>query len=451
MINLNHCGMWSLAGVRSPLNRCAVIGLCLLSVGALSIGQLRADEWPQWRGAQRDGVWRETGIVDSLPKGTLPRRWSTPIGSGYSGPTVADGTVYVMDRLAEPKQVERIHALAWETGEIRWTFTYDCEYHDVGYVAGPRSSVTVDGKRLYALGTMGHLHCLDTAGQVIWKKDLLAEYKFEMPIWGIAASPLVYGDLVIVQIGAPDNACLVAFDKVSGKEVWRALPDRASYSSPIIVRQANQDVLVCWTGDSVAGLDPRTGKVHWQQEFKPTRMVIGIATPAWNENRIFVSSFYDGSLLLQLDPNSLTARPVWRRLGPDEKNTESLHSIISTPVLRGANVYGVDSHGELRCLDAATGDRIWEDTTAVPTARWATIHFVTQGDRDWLFNDRGDLIIAQLRPDGYHELSRAHLIDPTTDQLNRRDGVCWSHPAYAYRHIFARNDREIVCASLASE
>lgn len=111
MINLNHCGMWSLAGVRSPLNRCAVIGLCLLSVGALSIGQLRADEWPQWRGAQRDGVWRETGIVDSLPKGTLPRRWSTPIGSGYSGPTVADGTVYVMDRLAEPKQVERIHAL----------------------------------------------------------------------------------------------------------------------------------------------------------------------------------------------------------------------------------------------------------------------------------------------------------------------------------------------------
>jgi hypothetical protein len=125
--------------------------------------------------------------------------------------------------------------------------------------------------------------------------------------------------------------------------------------------------------------------------------------------------------------------------------------MISTPYMEGDYVYGVDSYGELRCLDAQTGDRIWEDRTAVPTARWATIHMVRNGDRMWMFNERGELIIATLSPAGFHEISRAKLIDPTTPQLGQRGGVCWSHPAYAYKHVFARNDQELVCADLSGD
>jgi hypothetical protein len=125
--------------------------------------------------------------------------------------------------------------------------------------------------------------------------------------------------------------------------------------------------------------------------------------------------------------------------------------MISTPYMQGDYVYGVDSYGELRCLDGRTGDRIWEDRTATPRARWSNIHMVRNGERMWMFNERGELIIATLSPRGFHEISRAKLIEPTTGQLRQRGGVCWSHPAYANRHVIARNDRELVCANLAAE
>ena len=125
--------------------------------------------------------------------------------------------------------------------------------------------------------------------------------------------------------------------------------------------------------------------------------------------------------------------------------------MISTPVLDGDFIYGVDSYGQMRCLEAATGKRVWEDLTAVPKARWSTIHFVRNGPRYWLFNERGELIIGKLSPQGFTEISRTKLIEPTTDQLRRRGGVCWAHPAFAYRHVFARSDKQLVCASLIAK
>jgi outer membrane protein assembly factor BamB len=140
---------------------------------------------------------------------------------------------------------------------------------------------------------------------------------------------------------------------------------------------------------------------------------------------------------------------AWKLVGTSERNTDALHSIISTPVFDGGHIYGVDSYGELRCLDAKDGERLWEDKTATPEARWSTIHFVKNGDRYFLFNERGDLLIGKLSPQGFQEISRAKLLAPTTDQLRQRGGVCWSHPAFANKCVFARNDKELVCASLA--
>jgi outer membrane protein assembly factor BamB len=297
---------------------------------------------------------------------------------------------------------------------------------------------------------MGHIFCFNAkTGEVLWKRDLYTEYNIRMPMWGISASPLIEGDLLILQIGGKDNACIIGLNKTSGKEVWRALSDKASYSAPIVIDQAGKRVLVCLTGERVAGLNPTSGDLYWSHPFGKKKSVISVATPVFYKNYLFVTSFFDGALLLKVDPEKLSVSEVWRRKGENEKNTDALHCMISTPLLKDDLIYGVDSYGEMRCLDLLTGDRIWESLDAVPKARWSTIHFVQNGEITWMFNERGELIISKLSREGFEEISRAKLIDPTKGQLKSRGGVCWTHPAFADKHIYIRNDKELICADLS--
>lgn len=200
----------------------------------------RADDWPQWRGPKRDGVWREAGVLERFSSPRLKPVWHAEISGGYCGPTVAEGRVLLADRVTSPEQLERVHAFDEATGRKLWTFSYQCRYKGVGYEAGPRASVSLDEGRAYALGTMGHLHCLDAAtGKVLWEKKPGKDYDVQVPGWGVSSAPLVDGDLVIVQLGATGGACVVALDKRTGEECWRALDDRASYSAPIIIPQTS--------------------------------------------------------------------------------------------------------------------------------------------------------------------------------------------------------------------
>lgn len=425
---------------------------CCCFLPLLLASATRADDWPQWRGPQRDGVWRESGVVRQFDSEKLPVKWRAPLASGYSGPTVAAGRVFVMDRLVEPMQQERIHCVDAETGQPLWSHAYQCPYVNISYDCGPRCSVTVDGARAYALGAMGNLHCLDAAeGKVLWHRDLNREYEIRMPIWGIAASPLVEGDLLVVQIGGRNNACLVALDKLSGNERWRSLPDECSYSPPIVIEQAGRRVLVCWTGDNVVGLEPQTGKPLWSVPSPPIQDVAFIATPALEPPYLFVSSFYNGSLMLRLDGQRAAAEKAWE----SSRNIqlpyvpESLHALMTTPYIKQGHIYAADNEGQLVCLRADSGQRCWETQQAVPKARFASLHMVQHGEDTWILNERGELIIAQLTPEGYQERSRAFLIEPTTDQFRSRGGVVWAHPAFANRAVYARNDKELVCASLS--
>ncbi|MCF7973003.1 MAG: PQQ-like beta-propeller repeat protein [Phycisphaerae bacterium] len=411
---------------------------------------VRADDWPQWRGPHRDGTWREQGLIETFANAQPPAKWRVPVGTGYNGPTVAKGRVYVMDRLTDPSETERILCLDAQTGQTLWDHAYACPYRNIQYKAGPRASVTIDEDRAFSVGAMANMICLNAiSGDLIWERDLKLDYQPKVPIWGFSASPLIYRSLVIVQVGGRDNACLVALDKATGKEVWRQLDSLASYSSPIIMTQANQDVLVCWTGEFLVGLNPNTGDIHWQLSLPPDKMVINIAAPVLDGNNLFLSGFYDGSTLVKINPDQLSAHIKWKRIGQSEVNTDALHCCISTPIIEGDTIYGVDSYGQLRCLSVKNGDRIWESQEAVPKARWANIHMVRQADRFWFFTERGDLIICRLTPQGYEEISRARIIEPTTAQLDQRGGVCWSHPAFANRCVFARNDRELVCIDLS--
>jgi len=434
------------------LNRRRFLNVGCASIGAtaaLKASSAIADDWPQWRGPTRSGVWQEAGVATHLPPGQLPIRWSVSIGSGYSGPVVSNGRVLVTDK---QETSERVLCFSESDGKLLWNHEYPCRY-TISYPAGPRASITVDENVAFALGAMGDLHAIDTStGNVVWHRDLNADYKIAMPIWGISASPLVYQDIVVAHIGGADGASVLGLDRDSGKERWRALDDRAQYSAPILIRQANQDVMVLWTGDSIVGLDPSTGKMHWQIPFRPSKMPIGVSTPVVEGDQLFITSFYDGSVMIRVPSESLTAEKLWHVRGKDEKNTEALQSIIATPIFRNGYIYGVDSYGQLRCLDAKDGRRVWEDTTATPQERWSTIHFVQHGDDTWMLNELGELIIAKLTPDGFKEVSRSKLIEPTLPQLSRRKGrgVCWSHPAFANRHVFARSDEQLLSADCSA-
>jgi outer membrane protein assembly factor BamB len=261
--------------------------------------------------------------------------------------------------------------------------------------------VLIDDGRAYSLGGAGHLYCFAAKdGTVLWKCDMQEKYEIRMPNWGIAAAPLIEQNVIMAQIGGKD-ACVVALDKRTGQERWRALGDDASYSAPIVIDQAGQRVLVVWTAERIVGLDPMSGAVHWAHDFMWEKWPIGIATPVVHNDLLLVSDVHKGSLLLRLVAESMDVEQVWHRRAEDVADGAALHCLMSTPQIRDGHVYGADGGGVLRCLDLKTGRQLWEDRTAVPEDRWATIHLVQNGDRTWLFNERGQLIIGRLAPDGW--------------------------------------------------
>ena len=431
------------------MSKLRLIKLILVLSGGFVFFSSASQDWPDWRGSNRDGVWKETGIVKKFKSNTIPIKWSIPCGPGYSGPTVAVGKVYLTDRIVKPEESERVLCIDASEGKIIWTYTYSCLYGSMNYPNGPRASVVVSNGKAYSLGTMGHLLCLDAStGSILWKHDLNQEYQIRMPVWGIASTPLIFENKIIIQIGGSKGATVLALDKNTGKELWRSMDEEISYSAPILVQQAGKPVVVVWTAENLNGLDPKTGKVYWKIPFR-LGMEMGIATPVLYKGYLFVSSFYSGSLLVKLSKETTTAEKIWLRAGESELKTDALHCVINTPLIKDGFIYGVDSYGELRCLRLETGDRLWEDLSAVKKDRWANIHFVQHEQQTWMFNEHGELLITELSPNGLTIISRANLIEPTAGQLNRRGtGVTWSHPAFANRHVFARNDNRLICAYL---
>ncbi|MFV1965787.1 MAG: PQQ-binding-like beta-propeller repeat protein [Pirellulaceae bacterium] len=425
----------------------------------------QADDWPQWRGPNRDGVWRETGVVQRLPE-QLTFRWKTPIGGGFAGPAVVGDRVYVADRAVADKESvpesrwnvtdpvngsERILCLDGDTGKILWKHEYKRVY-TISYPIGPRATPTVAHGKVYSVGAMGDLVCLDAdRGAVIWSKNYPSDFGTQINPWGMASAPLVDGQQLIILAGGENGACVLALDKDTGDEIWRSLDAvDPGYSSPILIEAGGTRQLIVWNPLGLYSLDPASGKVNWHQPFA-TKMGHSVATPVYNarHGRLFVSSFFDGPLMMQLSADSPTAEFLWKGSSQSElaRNTDKLHALMCTPSIVGDRIYGVCSYGQLRCLDAGTGRRIWETLEATGEGRWWTAFLVQHQGRFFIFNEQGELIIARLSSEGYEEISRAPLIAPT-HKVGRRM-VVWSHPAFANRRVYARNDREIVCADLA--
>jgi outer membrane protein assembly factor BamB len=428
------------------------LALCVVTV------TLAADDWPEFRGEGRLGVWRETGILERFPEGGLEARWRTPLHHGFSGPSVADGRIFVTDfeRGRGLEGIERLLALDENTGEILWEISWDANYAGVSWDEGPRATPTVDGDRVYAVGASGIMTAarVDT-GEVLWRTRFQEDWDAEIPQWGFSSAPIVDGDRVITLVGGNPDAKVVAFDRHSGDEVWRALSSVEAgpgVAQPTIIEAGGVRQLIIWHPLAVTALDPATGEVYWEQPFKVDYNMT-VATPVRRGNDLFLTTFYNGPMMLGLDNDRPAAELVWRGSSNSEILTDGLHGVIGTPVIDGDYIYGFGSYGQLRCLVAATGERVWETQDATSErARWATAFIVQHEDRVFINNDRGDLIIARLTPEGYEEIDRTPLIAPTSRPGNRREltSVNWSHPAYANRHIIARNDEEIISASLAA-
>jgi outer membrane protein assembly factor BamB len=418
-----------------------------------------AEDWPEWRGAGRLGVWTETGILDRFPESGLSVDWRVPIHRGFSGPAVSAGRVYLMDfnSTSHQKGIERALCLDEKTGKILWTRESDADYIGLmeTYASGPRATPTVDRDRVYVLGAKGMLQCLNArTGELIWKKDYVKDYGTQVPTWGVASAPLIDGERLICLVGGEKGAKVVAFDKMTGKEIWRALDSdsETGYCQPIVFKFGNSRQLIIWHPQAVVSLDPVTGKLNWEQPFR-ANMGLSIATPVVAGPLLLVSSFYNGSLMLNLDDREPRADVLWKGKSASEIDTDGLHSLVSTPAVVGDYVYGICSYGQMRCLNARTGERVWESLEATgEKARWSSGFLVRNGDRFFITNDHGDLIIARLSPQGYREISRTKLIKPTSNPGNRRQmgAVNWSHPAYANRHVIARNDEEVIRVSLAA-
>ncbi|MEO2019426.1 MAG: PQQ-binding-like beta-propeller repeat protein [Fuerstiella sp.] len=414
-----------------------------------------ADDWPQWGGPQRDIVWRESGIVDTLPTdGLLPRAWSTPVGEGYSGPSVANGKVYLTDRILADRN-ERILCFDAQSGTQLWQHEYPARY-TVSYPAGPRATPVVDDGRVFTIGAVGHLFCMDAdTGDQIWKADFQADYGTELPNWGMAAAPLVDGQRLITLVGGRDGALIVAFDKATGKEIWRSLDDRrVGYCPPVILEFGGRRQLIVWHPAAISSLDPETGSVIWEVPWT-IRSGLCVSMPRQVDNRLFFTAFYNGPMMLQVDANN--AEIVWQGNSDSERDTDGLHSIIPTPWVDQDNIFGVCSYGQLRGLNTRTGERLWETLEATGSDRWWNAFLIphqpagqaqSARDRFFIHNEQGDLIIAELTADGYNELSRARLVEPTR-KVQRRMTI-WSHPAFAMKSVFARNDKELVRVNLAA-
>ncbi|MEX2287953.1 MAG: PQQ-binding-like beta-propeller repeat protein [Planctomycetaceae bacterium] len=437
------------------------IRLLVLLVFASGIVQpASADDWPQWLGPKRDSVWREDGIVSEFPADGLKVKWRAPVELGYSGPAVVDGRVYVHDYAQHTGEVsnspggrdalegrERILCLSAESGKELWKHEYERQYK-LSYPRGPRCTPTVDSGKVYTLGAEGDLVCLDALkGTVVWKMLLTDEYKVATPVWGFTGHPLVDGDLLYCLVGG-EGSVAVAFDKNTGKEVWRALTaSEPGYCPPTMIEHAGQKQLLVWHPEALNSLNPLTGEVYWSVELKPS-YGMSVTAPRKLGRQLYASGHGKVAALLELDDEKPAAKVVWRATPKS-----AVYSTNSTPFLADGMIYGCDGDlGALMGARLSDGERLWQ--TYAPTAggdrrvSHGTAFLVKHDDRFFLFSETGDLILAKLSREGYDEISRFHVLEPTNEAFGRN--VVWSHPAFAARCLFARNDKEAVCVDLAA-
>jgi outer membrane protein assembly factor BamB len=380
--------------------------------------------WTDYRGPGRDGRYGERPILASWPATGLTPLWRQPSGAGYASFTAAHGRAFTIEQRGSE---EVVAAYDVHTGRELWTHRWSALFRESMGGDGPRATPTWFDGRVYALGAMGELRCLDDAtGRLVWRTNILEDNGADNLIWGMAGAPLVVGDAVIVAPGGPNGRSVAAYNRRTGAPLWATQNERAGYSSPMLVRLAGRDQVLLFTGVGLLSVTPDRGDRLWFHPWR-TNADINAAQPlVIDETHVFISSGYDvGGALLEIVPdgNGLGVREVWRN--------NRMKNRFAGSVLHNGFIYGLDE-SIMACLDAATGELKWKG------GRYGYGQLVLAGDRIIVLTERGELVLLAANPDRHEELASFSAIE----------GKTWNNPAIVDGILLVRNVREMAAFDL---
>jgi outer membrane protein assembly factor BamB len=403
----------------------AIPALALLTAFlALPIAAPAAD-WPQYRGPRLDGTSSETGLARQWPADGPETLWRHDLGDGYSGMAVVDGRLYTMYGSGGDEMLVCLDAA---TGREIWRLRTDDNRAD-GQGGGPRATPTVHGSTVYAVGAQGKLYAVEAvSGEKVWWTDLVQAFGAGVPTWGVAASPIVVGELLLLDVGGRSGYSIVAFDSTTGTVVWHAESDKAGYSTPLPVTVDGIRQALFFTATQLVSVSPADGRTFWRQPWE-TSYDVNAAMPVFlPPDRVFISSSYDrGALVLTMrrDGDGVAISEAWR--SRDMKNH------FNSSVYLDGHLYGFDD-GTLKCLDAATGEERWAQRG------FAKGSLLAADGHLLVLSERGVLALVEATPSAYVERARAQVLD----------GKTWTMPTLSDGVLYVRDQQEIKALKIAA-
>ena len=405
------------------------IGLFLVSSLAFGLkpgcaADQDSTDWAQWLGPNRNGVSDETGLLRSWPDAGPGVLWRIRGGEGFSGISISQGLAYTMYGRGDDEFVVCLNA---STGDEVWRFRSDSNLFEPQGGNGPRSTPAVDGDRVFVLSANGKLYGLNArTGAKLWEHDFVKRFGSRRPRWGFCSSPLVEGDLVMIEAGGTRGNSLLAFDKANGRLVWSSQRDKPGYSSPVAITAGGVRQVLFFTAGGLVSVSPKDGRPFWRYAWS-TSYDVNAATPIFiPPDKVFISSGYGtGAAVLQIKEAGAGIRvaQVW-------KNREMKNHFPSS-VLNGNYLYGFDN-AILKCIDARTGEAVWRHRGfGKGTAIFADGHLIVLGEQ-------GNLGLVEATPSGIHVKAEARAMN----------GRCWTVPALAGGRLYVRNEKEIACLDL---
>ncbi|MFQ5630375.1 MAG: PQQ-binding-like beta-propeller repeat protein [bacterium] len=380
----------------------------------------KSDDWPQWRGPNRNGISAEKGILKNWPANGPKVLWRIASGDGYSGMSVANGKLYT----------------AWGDGNWSYLYCFDAAtgkqlwQHKLGtnpYIdrgRGPRSTPQVDHNLVFAADGYGKLHAVNaTTGELVWRHDLAREYGCRIPTWGYSSSPMVFGNMLIIQVGGQRDHAFIAFEKKSGDMIWHSQTDEPAYSSPIVATIHGTRQIIFFSANGLHAVSPQNGILFWKYRWT-TSYDANVANPIFiAPDKIYISSSYGtGAAVVQINERAgrFTAETVWK--------SRVMKNHFNSAVLIDGYIYGFDD-GTLKCIEAESGREMWK------TRGFQKGQLIFADGCFIVLGERGQLALIEATPNSYREKTNAQMLR----------GKCWTMPTLANGKLYIRNQREMLC------
>jgi len=399
---------------------CLTLAACLASPAPGG-----AADWPQYRGPRLDGTSGETGLARVWPEDGPETLWRRDLGDGYSGMSVVEGRLYTM---YGSDGDELLVCLDATTGREIWRLRTDDNRAD-GQGGGPRATPTVHGSTVYAVGAQGKLYAVEAAsGETVWWTDLVQAFGAGVPTWGVAASPIVVDELLLLDVGGRSGYSIVAFDRTTGTVVWHAENDKAGYSTPLPVTVDGVRQALFFTATQLVSVSPEDGRTFWRQPWE-TSYDVNAAMPVFlPPDRVFISSSYGrGALVLSMrrDGDGVAISEAWRSRG--------MKNHFNSSVYLDGHLYGFDD-GTLKCLDATTGEERWAQRG------FAKGSLLAADGHLLVLSERGVLALVEATPSAYVERARSQVLD----------GKTWTMPTLSDGVLYVRDQRELKALKIAA-